>query len=716
MTAQRKRSPRRETKRPPKRAQRLDSEAGTQRPAPQPGAPGEAAYLHARLMQLQDALRESGERYHQLFNHANDIIYTIDLQGNFTSINKTAERVVGYTNEEAHGRHYSFVLAPESLERAKEMVAREHTGGGPTTYELELLTKDGRRVPIGLSSQIIVIRGKPVGIQGIARDITDRRRAETQSKHQLERITSLYGLAELLSQTLDQHTLAENVVRACVDSFGVTLAWLAQTEPQGSLRTLAQYPRESELPQHIVSQWNEPAASQEVVGRALRTGTPAIVLDIAGEPQAAPGRASALAVGLKSAGSFPLVSRDKTLGALTLYSAQPAFFTPERIEFFRACAHQVTAAMENARLYDQAEVRLKQLQALRDIDMAISGSLDLRLTLNILLETVTSQLQVDATAILLYNDQMHMLEYGAGRGFRTTALQHTHLRLGEGHAGRAALGRRTVRVEHLAMDPGDFSRAPLLVSEGFVAYLGVPLIAKGHVKGVLEIFHRTPLIPSAIQDWQQALDGLVGQAAIAIDNAALFDDLQRSNMDLALAYDTTLEGWSRALDLRDQETEGHSQRVAEMTMRLARAMAVPETDLPHMRRGALLHDIGKIAVPDAILLKPGPLTPEEWTVMRRHPITAYELISPIAFLRHALDIPYCHHEKWDGTGYPRGLRGESIPIAARIFAVADVWDALRSDRPYRRAWTEERARAHIVEQAGTHFDPRIIEVFLRLVP
>ncbi len=703
MGTQRKRNSQPGATRPPGRPRRARPE------------PADTAGLQARLQELQDAFQEKEEWYQQLFNNANDIVYSIDLQGRFTSINQTAERVVGYSSEETCGRHYSFVVAPEYLDLTKEMVARKLTGGGPTTYEIELLTKDGRRVPIELSSQVIIIHGRPVGIQGIARDITDRRRSGEQIKHQLERITALYGVAELLSQTLDQHTLAENVVRACVDSFGVTLAWLAQTEPHGSLRTLAHFPRESELPQHIIARWNDASASQEVVSRALRTGSPAIVLDIAGEPPAAPGRAAALAIGLKSAGSFPLVSREKTFGALTLYSSQRAFFTPERIEFFRACAHQVTTAMENARLYDQAEARSRQLQALRDIDMAISGSLDLRLTLNILLEAVTGQLQVDAAAILLYNDQMHTLEYGAGRGFRTSALQHTRLRLGEGHAGRAALERRTVRIEHLTMDPGDFSRAPLLVAEEFVAYTGVPLIAKGHVKGVLEIFHRTPLLPSSIQEWEQALDAMVGQAAIAIDNAALFDDLQRSNMDLALAYDTTLEGWSRALDLRDRETEGHSQRVAEMTLRLARAIAVPETDLPHIRRGALLHDIGKLAVPDAILLKPGPLTPDEWTVMRRHPVTAYELISPITFLRLALDIPYCHHEKWDGTGYPRGLRGESIPIAARMFAVADVWDALRSDRPYRQAWTGERARAYITEQAGAHFDPRIVEVFLRLL-
>ncbi|MEA2575140.1 MAG: hypothetical protein QOH93_2438, partial [Chloroflexia bacterium] len=181
-----------------------------------------------------------------------------------------------------------------------------------------------------------------------------------------------------------------------------------------------------------------------------------------------------------------------------------------------------------------------------------------------------------------------------------------------------------------------------------------------------------------------------------------------------LAYEATLEGWSHALDLRDKETEGHTQRVTEMTVRLAQELGAPEADVVQIQRGALLHDIGKMGIPDSILLKPGPLTEEEWEIMRKHPVYAYELLSPISFLRPALDIPYCHHEKWDGTGYPLGLKGEQIPLAARIFAVVDVYDALSSDRPYRKSWPQDKVLAHIRELSGTHFDPRIVEAFLLL--
>jgi putative nucleotidyltransferase with HDIG domain len=238
----------------------------------------------------------------------------------------------------------------------------------------------------------------------------------------------------------------------------------------------------------------------------------------------------------------------------------------------------------------------------------------------------------------------------------------------------------------------------------------VPLVAKGQVKGVLELFNRMPL--DFDMEWLEFAEALAGQAAIALDSAELFEQLERSNRELLMAYDTTIEGWSRALDYRDKETEGHSIRVTEMTVRLCKAIGMSDKDLVHVRRGALLHDIGKLGVPDSILLKPGTLTDDEFAVIKKHPDIAFKLLSPVAFLRPAMDIPYCHHEKWNGKGYPRGLKGEEIPLAARIFAVVDVWDALRSDRPYRPAWPEEKAREYLRSEAGAQFDAKIVDVFL----
>jgi PAS domain S-box-containing protein len=205
------------------------------------------------------------------------------------------------------------------------------------------------------------------------------------------------------------------------------------------------------------------------------------------------------------------------------------------------------------------------------------------------------------------------------------------------------------------------------------------------------------------------------QAAIAIENIRLFNELERSNVEIIHAYDATITGWSAALDLRDKETEGHTQRVTEMTLRLAEGMKFSEHELIQVRRGALLHDIGKMGIPDRILLKPDKLTDEEWDVMRLHPTYAFQMLKPITYLRFALDIPYCHHEKWDGTGYPRKLSGEHIPIAARIFAVVDVYDALTSDRPYRTSWSREKTLQYIRDLSGSHFDPQIVDAFLKMM-
>jgi HD-GYP domain-containing protein (c-di-GMP phosphodiesterase class II) len=368
---------------------------------------------------------------------------------------------------------------------------------------------------------------------------------------------------------------------------------------------------------------------------------------------------------------------------------------------------------ERKRLEIRAQHQLDNLAALRTIDIAIASNFDLKITLAIALEQALNRLGVDASDVLLLDPQSTTLEYVAGRGFRTEGLTKTYLQLGMGHASQCVLERKIVSIPNLPRIADRFVRANLIAGEDFVAYFGAPLLAKGEVKGVLEVFRRSALRPD--EEWLNFFETLAGQIAIAVDNARLFSDLQRSNFELTLAYDETIEGWSRALDLRDKETEGHTRRVAELTVMLARRAGMDATDIMHIRRGALLHDIGEMVVPDHILFKPGKLTDEEWDIVKMHPDLANEMLSPIEYLHSALEIPYCHHEKWDGSGYPRGLSGKEIPLAARLFAVVDVWDSLRSDRPYRDGWPENKARRYIRETAGTHFDPRAVEQFLELI-
>ncbi len=358
----------------------------------------------------------------------------------------------------------------------------------------------------------------------------------------------------------------------------------------------------------------------------------------------------------------------------------------------------------------QIKLQVERLKALRTIDMFIASGTDLRLTLHTILQQVVNHLHVEAASIFLLNETMHVLEFFEGIGYRMRGIEGATLRVGESFAGFAALHREAVNVEDVRTYGEDH---PLFEIEGFVGYHGMPLIAKGEVKGVLEALNRAPLIPDP--EWMDFFESLAGQAALALDSASLFENLQRTNIELGLAYETTLEGWSDALDLRDKETEGHTQRVTNLTLKLAEAMGVSDKDRVQIRRGALLHDIGKMGIPDRILLKPDVLTSEEWEIMRQHPVYAYNLLSKIDYLRPALDIPYCHHERWDGSGYPRGLKAESIPLSARVFAVVDVWDALRSDRPYRPAWSKEQTLSHIKSLSGAHFDPKVVEAFLKMI-
>ena len=356
--------------------------------------------------------------------------------------------------------------------------------------------------------------------------------------------------------------------------------------------------------------------------------------------------------------------------------------------------------------------QVKRLKALRTIDEAIISRYNLEEVMQVLLVQATELLQVDAAYALLYNPETQKLENACSRGFRTRALQNVKLELGKGYAGKAAQDKKIIHFSNIAELDNDFINDPFIRQEKFVDYFSVPLLVKDQLVGVLEIFHREALNPD--DDWLEFLETLGNQAAIAIHNAELFKELQHSNSELSQAYDTTLQGWARALELRDLETEGHSQRVTEMTLQMALKEDFSDTELQQIRRGALLHDIGKMGIPDSILFKPGPLNETEWQIMRQHTYYGREMLYPIEFLRPALEIVEYHHEKWDGSGYPNGLVGDEIPLSARIFAVADVWDSLIHDRPYKKAWSKTTALEYIKSQSGKHFDPHVVELFLQL--
>ena len=521
-----------------------------------------------------------------------------------------------------------------------------------------------------------------------------------QTLRRAEQLAAINALGRTLAETLDLPQIYERLydaIRQLLPELASASISLVEEDQQQTHIVFAAQAGRAPLP--LATAW--PVHDQTPAALAIQTRRPVRTSGNGLDPAGAP------PYGL----IVPMLAKSRVIGLVQVQSLAANRFSQDEAELLSLAANTAAVTLENAQLFAQTERRLRHVQALHDIDRAITSSLDLRVTLSVLLEQTTAQLGVDAAAVLLLNPHLQTLDFAAGRGFRSRAVERSHLRVGEGHSGLAALERQTVHITNWPELGASFERARLLAAEGFVTYLAVPLVAKGEVKGVLDIFHRSPLQPN--REWWDFLQTLAAQAAIAIDNTALFDSLQRSNIELSLAYDATIEGWSRALDLRDKETEGHTQRVTRVTELLARGMgSFSDVELMHLRRGALLHDIGKMGIPDRILLKPGTLSEDEWVIMRQHPVYANELLSPVAYLRPALDIPYAHHEKWDGSGYPRGLKGEQIPLAARVFAIVDVWDALRSDRPYRPAWPAARVSQHLREQSGRHFDPHIAEVFL----
>lgn len=360
---------------------------------------------------------------------------------------------------------------------------------------------------------------------------------------------------------------------------------------------------------------------------------------------------------------------------------------------------------------DQLKLKQSQLRALMSVGQVINSSLGLRRVLEEVMDSLISLMRAER-GFLMLREPNGELVVRIARGIAQVNLDEEAFKVSRSVVRKVVETNAPVLTTNAQADPR-FDAQMSVAAFQLRSILSVPLKLKAELIGVLYVENRAHAGIFRESDLD-LISAFADQAAVAIESARLFEDLQESHRELERAYQATLEGWVRALDLRDKETEGHTQRVTILTHRLARSMGVSDADLVHITRGALLHDIGKMAIPDGILLKPGQLTEEERELIKRHPVYAYEMLSPIDFLVPAIDIPYCHHEKWDGTGYPRGLKGDEIPFAARIFPIIDVWDALTSDRPYRKAMPHDEVRQIVQAGSGKHFDPVVVEAFMDL--
>jgi PAS domain S-box-containing protein len=663
--------------------------------------------LSSRLMQAIRAGKKSEMEYRNLFERVPVGLYRTTSDGRILEANPALVEIFGYaTPQEMLGVNAADLYAEPHGHT--EWLEHFSDSGDQVNVETLFKRKDGS-VFWGADITRVVYdpSGNPLYFEGSLVDISQRKQSEQAQKQaelvlrrQTTQLALLNDIARKIALTHNVDGILNITVELVQANFGyhhVSAFILDTGTGQLTMKAWAGqfvelFPKDHRL-----------ELGKGMVGWCAQHGKTLLANDVAADehyinfyPDKIPTHSEL---------SVPLRLDEKIIGVLDIQSPLPNAFDQNDIQVMETLADQVAMGLENANLLSEIRQQVEHLNILHIIDQAIAASTNRRLALNTILEQAIRLLGADAGDFLLFNPVEYSLDFYMGTGFRTMGKPRPSVRVGEGLAGQSVLQRRTI-IAHRSLDE-------ILPGEGFTCYCGVPLIAKGQIKGVLEIFFRSHKTHTA--KCESFLSTLGGQAAIALDNIELFERLQRSNIELSLAYNDTIEGWSAALDLRDKETEGHTQRVTDLTLRLAASMGLPDTELLHIRRGALLHDIGKMGVPDHILLKPGKLSGEEREKMRLHPLYAHELLSNITYLKPALDIPYCHHEKWNGSGYPRGLKGEQIPIAARIFAIVDMWDTLTSNRPYRKAWSKKKALAHIRKLSGSHFDPKVVETFLKMI-
>lgn len=642
---------------------------------------------------------------------ANGILIT-NRDGEIQWANPAFTTLSGYTLSEVYGKNpRELVKSGQHNQAFYQQMWETLLAGEVWRGELVNRRKDGTLLTEEQTiTPLLDVNGQITHFIGIKQDITARKQSEAEVLQYAIRQEKIAALGRALAAELDLDVIyrtAEDQIRLMIDcpNFAITLF-----DPQLQILKSVYASSDGKLIDFNSTPPLRVDLRHASCGRskALASKSPEIVLDIESNRKSCGGLRLGNELEPKSAIYIPILAEGQVIGLLELQSYQYEAYTAKDGEWLSVAANLIGMSIQNARLFFRTQQRVDELSALAIIDSAITSRLAPQEMYEILLEQVTSHLGVDAATLILFDHTNHKLECVLKRGYTQSEDRQPYLSLDESLAGKAAQEKRMVHVDHLSSENAHMLIHESLI-EGFEEYYGVPLLVEDVVIGVLEVLHRSRLNPDS--DWLHFLELISGQSAIVISTLLLNKDLNTANIELLKAYDATIEGWSQAMDLRDRETEGHTQRVTKMTLELAKEMGIAGEQLAHLRRGALLHDIGKLGVPDSILLKSASLADEEWVLMKKHPEYAHHMLEAIEYLRPALEIPFCHHEKWDGSGYPRGLKGNEIPLPARVFAIIDVWDALTSDRPYRKAWTKRAAFEHICEQSEKHFDPQVVKVF-----
>jgi len=527
--------------------------------------------------------------------------------------------------------------------------------------------------------------------------------SEIQMRNEeLDRLYRALGLL-IAGVSSDRYQLSQNICDIILSEFNHSNCsiWLVNDDT-------IELKRYGASGSHIFSEQHLTVDGRGLIPKAIREGSLLNVGNVQIDEDYYPGWSETV-----SELVIPLKVDSEVIGVIDLQSAKADSFNQDDERLMTLFAVRAALMLEHVRLIEQTEERNRRLDTLHAIETSFASSMDLRISLSTLTEQVQSRLAVDAVSVYIYDQDLQLLENVVGRGFTSLEPGKQKVRVGEGLSGRAALEHEIIFIPDLTQ-PGPALQIPKQIAiERFISAYIVPLIAKGQLRGVLELFYRKPVRRDP--DWIGFLETLARQVAIAVDGIQVFHQLQQSLIEQQVAQDATIESWSKLLEMRGLEPEGHSRRITVATLNLAQRMGVEDKRLANIYRGALLHDIGKLLLPDSIVNKPGPLTDDEWELVKLHPVHAHTLLSRIAPFQSALPIPYCHHEYWDGSGYPRGLKAEEIPLEARIFQVVETWDLMQIDLPYRKAIKRDDVLEYIKSESGKRFDPRVVEKFIALL-
>ena len=676
--------------------------------------------------QALEELRESREIYRRFFQTSRDAVFISSEDGRWIDMNESAIELFGYQQREDIWSDSILDLywEPEARKKYTKTIKDQ---GFAKDYPIKFRKKDGSSFDTLISAIPYEIGGKVIGYQGFIRDISEELQAEDERQQLLKQQSVINDLSIEMGTILTLDDTYQSIASHVKELFELEVFNLLKFDQQQEcVQVELVWESDPSNKSGELFQARFENIDQSIQNQVIRSRKPLYIPDFWLYHQdndlelAAKNNGGGVSGLDKDDSQFacsmlfaPVVVEDQTIGVLQILKQETNAYSQEDLAVLTRIANVVAIGLQKAYLYKASDKLVEKLVTLQRIEQVILENLSLPTTLDVLVDQLVKELGVDAVDILYFHPTLKTLKFITQTGFRQNILQHTDLELGEGYAGTAAQSRSTIHIPDLPEEDMELTRSLEFAAEQFISYFGVPLLTKGKLVGVLEVFQRSPLNPD--QEWLELLEMVAGLAAIAIDLQNLHNDLERSQTEITKAFDAIIEGWAQALELRGIEPEGHWIRVEDLTLRLARKLELNEDTLPDIRRGALLHDIGKMGIPDQVLHKGTSLTKEERKMIGRHPIDAYELLKSVDTLHSALDIPLYHHEQWDGEGYPYGLSGEKIPLPARIFAIVDVWDALLTDRPYRKAWPKEKALAHIKKQSGKHFDPQVVKAFLEII-